>query len=367
MITELRIRNFKRFADTTLRLAPLTVLTGCNGTGKSTAVQSLLLARQVAEDDGASVAQLNGPYGLALGEAWDVLHPEAERQEIEIRLRAEHAEYAYRLEIPDNRALHLPIRERPEQHPPALIGSGASFTYLTAERLGPRDQLSVTSEEQDKIGVGEQGQYTAQALAVHDTARVGELLRHPDTSEHGVTTLRTQVEEWTSEIVRPIRITAQWAPGLTASVIRFQNPGVYGEQLRPQNMGFGVSYALPIIVAGLLMKPGGLLIVENPEAHLHPAGQSRLGRYLGRVAGNGAQVIVETHSDHVLNGIRLATVEDETVASDDVLVHFFGQESDEPTPIDLTARGGLTTWPEGFFDQIETDLGRLARAKRRNR
>jgi predicted ATPase len=147
------------------------------------------------------------------------------------------------------------------------------------------------------------------------------------------------------------------------SVIRYQEPGLLSEGIRPPNMGFGVSYALPIIVAGILATSGTLLVVENPEAHLHPAGQSRMGRFLGRVAGAGAQVIVETHSDHVVNGIRLATVEDHTIGTDAIVVYFFDDEN--PVTIEVTEKGGLTKWPPGFFDQLEDDLGRLARVKQR--
>ncbi|HET9894904.1 MAG TPA: DUF3696 domain-containing protein [Streptosporangiaceae bacterium] len=115
------------------------------------------------------------------------------------------------------------------------------------------------------------------------------------------------------------------------------------------------------------MREAGLLVVENMEAHLHPAAQSRLGRFLAQVAGSGAQVIVETHSDHVINGIRLASVEDRAIAPDAVVLHFFdGQASEAPTAIELTGRGGLSAWPKGFFDQLEEDLGRLARIKRQS-
>lgn len=373
MITGINIRNFKCFESLDLRLRPLTVLTGINGAGKSTVLQALLLARQAGESAGDQVVKLNGPYGLELGEAHDVLYPDADPPVIEVVVEASGEWYRYVFDVPYDRTLNLPILTRDDGAPDVLTMRGSAFTYLNAERLGPRDQLDVTAEEAGLIGVGVRGEYTAQALAMHETDEVRPPLRHPQTTDHGVTTLRTQVENWASTIIRPIRITAQWPPGITASMIRFQEPELIrqqmlvSEQIRPANMGFGFSYALPILVAGLLMPESGILIVENPEAHLHPAGQSRLGRFLAQVAGSGAQVIVETHSDHVINGIRLAAVENRVVAPDDVVVFFFGDEPGHaPIAIELTGRGSLTMWPKGFFDQIEEDLGRIARAKRQN-
>lgn len=372
MISSIAIRNFKLFRSIEIPFRQLTVLTGLNGAGKSTVLQALLLARQAAEDPSANVVKLNGPYALALGEAFDILHPAAASQEVAIALTVDGVCYDFVLEVPDGRALNLPIRERPASVPASLNGPGLSFCYLNAERLGPRDQLDVTADETGLIGVGTRGEYTAQALALNETTEIREPLRHPATGDRGVITLRTQVEAWASDIIRPIRINAQWPAGITASLIRYQEPartetGLLSEQIRPANMGFGVSYALPIIVAALMMPPGGLLVVENPEAHLHPAGQSRLGAFLGRVASSGVQVIIETHSDHVINGVRLAAVDERTLDPDAVIMHFFNGNSDgAPTAIELMRLGGLTTWPAGFFDQIEQDLGRLARAKRRD-
>lgn len=364
MISSLGIRNFKRFRAVDLALRPMTVLTGLNSTGKSTSIQAILLARQIAEAPETPVVQLNGPHGLALGDSQDVLHFDAEGEEIEINITCGDTDYLYSFQSSDVRHPHLRVSHRPEAHPDRLTGPGPAFGYLMAERLGPRDFLSVTSVETAQIGVGEQGQYTAQVLAEYETRTVRAELRHPDT-EHAVTTLRTQVEAWASYIISPVQITAQWPPGLSVSVLRFQEPGLMSEPIRPANIGFGFSYALPVIVAGLLAPEGGLLLVENPEAHLHPAGQSRLGRFLARVAGSGVQVVVETHSDHIVNGIRLAVAEERTINPHDVIVHFFGKKGDgQPVPIELTERGRLSVWPEGFFDQIETDLGRLARARR---
>ncbi|MER5498554.1 DUF3696 domain-containing protein [Streptomyces sp. NPDC002466] len=370
MITNLRVRYFKRFADESFALRPLTVLTGLNGTGKSTTIQSLLLARQLVDAPAGKVVQLNGPYGLALGEAHEVLHPDAPDSTIEIEITGDGAEppSVHRFVVPDEQALYLGVADKVDRPPTALCGRGSAFTYLCAERLGPRDQLGVSAEHPDLLGVGVQGEYTAQVLALHETRQVSEPLLHPTTrSTHNVTTLRTQVETWASDIIRPIKITAQWPPGITASTIRFQEPGLLSEPIRPANMGFGFSYALPVIVAGLLAGPGDLLIVENPEAHLHPGGQSKLGRFLARVAGTGAQVIVETHSDHVLNGARLAVAEEQSLLPENAVVHYFGEEEAGSVPIEFTAKGELTEWPRGFFDQIEQDLGRLARARRRGR
>lgn len=370
MITSLAVRNFKRFADASFEMRPLTVLSGLNGTGKSTTIQALLLARQLAETGGNHVVQLNGPYGLALGEAHEVLHPAAPDSVIEIRLTSDYAGGAvHRLVVPDEQALYL--ERAPDTGSgvlPELAGPGRNFTYLCAERLGPRDQLGVSAEHPDRIGVGVRGEYTAQLLALRESSPVRAEMLHPDTeSRHGVTTLRTQVETWASDIIRPIKINAQWPPGITASTIRFQEPGVLGEPIRPTNMGFGVSYTLPVIVAGLLVSPGELLIVENPEAHLHPGGQSRLGRLLARVAGAGPQVIVETHSDHVLNGMRLAVAEEQVLTPEKGIIHYFGDEEPGSVAIEFSGQGELTDWPPGFFDQIEQDLGRLARARRRRR
>ncbi|WP_037912411.1 AAA family ATPase [Actinacidiphila yeochonensis] len=363
MITSLRVERFKCFADTALDLRPITVLTGFNGAGKSTVVQSLLLARQAALAPGAPV-RLNGPYGLALGEAQELLHPDAAAPDIRVSGESDGAPWAYRFGVPDERALHLDALEAPAEPPAPLSRPGFGFTYLGAERLGPRDVLAVSGEPPDELGVGVRGEHTAQVLALRElrvtrkALTVREPLLFPGSE---VSLLRTQTEEWASHVIRPLRLEAHWAAGMAASALRVQGPN--GDVIRPANTGFGVSYALPVIVAGLMTSPGDVLIVENPEAHLHPAGQSRLGGLLARVAGSGAQVIVETHSDHVLNGIRLASAADGLLPTSDVIVHFFDYE--RIVPIELGNRGDLSQWPAGFFDQIEDDLGRLARARRR--
>jgi len=128
---------------------------------------------------------------------------------------------------------------------------------------------------------------------------------------------------------------------------------------RAANVGFGLTYVLPILTAILSSAPGALLLIENPEAHLHPKGQSRMGELLARAASCGIQIIVETHSDHILNGIRLA-VRNRKLASSDVQIHFF-QRGEHDGVIDVSTlrvdrNGSIDEWPDGFFDQSERDL-----------
>lgn len=132
---------------------------------------------------------------------------------------------------------------------------------------------------------------------------------------------------------------------------------------RPQNVGYGLTHVLPIITACLGAQPGDVLLIENPESHLHPAGQSEMGRFLARTAAAGAQVILETHSDHVLNGVRKA-VKNEIIAPDAVAFHFFAAREEHTdrarvmSPM-IDPAGVLDYWPQGFFDQFDKDTSEL--------
>ncbi len=168
------------------------------------------------------------------------------------------------------------------------------------------------------------------------------------------------MEAWLSDVVRPVELDTVWFSNTNVTALRFRAPG--DEWVRAPNMGFGVSYALPIILAGMFINPGGLLIIENPEAHLHPAGQSRMGYFVSMLAASGVQVVVETHSDHVLNGIRRAIGESGLLAHQAAVVHFFDQEGN--SALHFNRAGNLDTWPSRFFDQYQIDVSALARARR---
>jgi predicted ATPase len=131
---------------------------------------------------------------------------------------------------------------------------------------------------------------------------------------------------------------------------------------RPINVGFGLTQILPILVAVLSANRNDLLLIENPEVHLHPAGQALMGSFLALAASTGPQIILETHSDHVLNGIRRA-VRKQTLKPQQVALHFFRPpqpDLDQVVSPQLDLLGNIDVWPEGFFDQFDKDMNYFA-------
>ena len=166
--------------------------------------------------------------------------------------------------------------------------------------------------------------------------------------------------------MHPTRIRSTWLPQASAAALQFRDLDVTADWVRPANVGFGLTHSLPIIVAALGSTPGAVFIVENPEAHLHPKAQSEIGKFLVRVAASGVQTIVETHSDHVLNGIRIAVAVEQLLNTDDVAIHFFGAKGGGITEITLNCSGDLSVWPPGFFDQALEDLAAVSMVRRRD-
>lgn len=366
MITGARIAGFKRFAAERFEMAPLTVLTGINGSGKTSLLQALLLIAEASRNP-SSTLSLNGPFGLELGTAENVLNW---RSASPIALALESAgrpDGEWTLTVPEDEALYLEVTSRPSDLLKALAGSPRAFTYLSAERLGPRGFTITSPLPETELEVGVQGEYCAHVLSVLGDRQIESVERtHPLHDPAAPRLLKYEVEQWLTEIARPIEVTGERAAGSTVAELRFRSPG--SMWVRSTNMGFGLTYSLPIVLAGLIAETGGILIVENPEAHLHPAGQSRIGVFLAWLAGLGVQIIIETHSDHVVNGIRRAIAEHRYLNSTDAVLHWFGDEGETGEPsrdtLSIHDTGGVSQWPKGFFDQYQIDVASLGRIRR---
>ena len=103
----------------------------------------------------------------------------------------------------------------------------------------------------------------------------------------------------------------------------------------------------------LISEKGSLLLIENPESHLHPKGQSRIAKLISLAAERGCQIICESHSDHVINGIRVAVKKGE-ISHDKVGILFFSKNKDQETKVDniyIDGKGNLSEYPLGLLDE----------------
>ncbi len=384
MLDRVHLRKFKCFEQLTLPLPSLTLLTGFNASGKSTSLQPLLLLAQAMRSGRPSTSvALNGPL-VRLGTPGEVFneHSAGSSRNLSIGVGADTLDAWWHFGAEDRNVGSALTLEKFEfastsggDHMidgwPNLTGLKAAhrnllehvreLVFLSAVRVGTADTfpaIDITDPVQADVGV--QGEYAAWWFQRHLDDEIVPARRHP--REKG-TTLRRQFNAWASELF----------PGTDANAQRIARTSLLRLELRtrttedyrrPFNIGYGLTYAFPVLVALLLAKDGQTIVVDSPEAHLHPSGQSAMGRILATFAAAGVQIVVETHSDHLLNGVRRAA-SSSIVSPRDVGIHFFRSTeagADEPrvTAISVDAAGSLDQWPSGFFDQADIDLASLA-------
>lgn len=370
MLTELRCKSFKGLFDHHFELRPLTILAGSNGSGKSSIVQSLLLAKMTTDlQSGSARVPLNGKFGLLLGEALDVFYHGMGFETnpvIEIEVKDETKPYKWSFMAEDEHVRSLTLVDRPSEPPIQLKGDNiGDFTYLGAARALPSEHQALQSAPTKHISLGSQGEHSAEVLVKREYEPIGASMRHIDAGE---LPFGKQVEAWLKMFVGDVLVKGSLSSEYGVASIKFRSNNLESEWVRPGNMGFGVTYCLPIILAALSANRDSILLIDTPEAHLHPAAQSKMGQFLGRLIANNVQVILETHSDHIINGVRLATVlADHPLKYEDVIFHNLRSDGKRlvSDKIEINENGNLSSRPIGFLDQTEMDIHNIVLAKRK--
>ena len=388
MLRRIGLTNFKCFDALDLSCAPLNLLCGLNGMGKSSVIQALLVLRQSFESGELTAGHLVlGGALIDLGAGSDVLFEDAEEEVVEFMLTGEHdlAPWKAAFEY-SSTGDELTVLGAAETTSIGATGSDAStggpsastsheivspmwravppfggrLHYVQAERVGPRKSYPLSEVAARRVSLGLRGEHAWNLLHRQRTA----LLPGDDPRRSGAAGRRLidVVDYWLQDVSPGAHLGLEAVPAADAVLagFTFDRPGdVASRRHRATNVGFGLSYVLPVVLA-LLSEPGTLCLVENPEAHLHPRGQTRLAELAARAAAAGVQVFAETHSDHFLDGVRLA-VRDGLIAPDRTAIHYFERREGRTvvTSPEIDADGFLPHWPDGFFDQRDDNLARL--------
>jgi len=371
MIRRLRVKNFKCFEDEEILFQPLTLLSGLNGMGKSTVIQSLLLLRQSYLQGllQKKLIALNGDL-TSLGTASNVLFEDSKEERIAFEIELVNkiqARWTFKYDREADVLEQISPRVSRQVFRDSLFLD--QFHYLQAERIGPRTSFDMSDYQvRQHRQLGSRGEYAAHFLHQFGTSQsVLEKIKHPKAKSID---LRDQTEAWLSEISPGARIDVR--PYSEMDLVNLQYSFEHGKQVsnpyRSTNTGFGITYALSVLVAVLSSDIDALVLLENPEAHLHPQGQVRVGRLIALAASCGVQIVVETHSDHLLNGIRLAVYDSELAPTDVSLNFFERRDYDNISRVVVTTPqidkdGRIDHWPEGFFDEWEKSLDALLRTK----
>lgn len=429
MLTHLKLDNFKIWKTTgPMRLAPVTLLLGTNSSGKSSLIQSLLLIRQTVKGDDPNVdLNLGNPDArdsVTLGQFKDVLcrHGDGNRIGIEFwwssnvgearttvfnatyqagsagsaelsRLRLgrdgqgftvqRHKSGIYRLMLANERkargqgADFRPQRsfalspavlvrlgeagDRIKDVGPDLLEELGRIIYLgPVRRLGQRDYVW---NGRMPSTIGDDGSKAVDALIASGVA--AQDARRRNQSPPPEAALITDAAHWLKRMDLADGLAVKPLGGSTRYELLIEREG---ECINMKDVGVGVSQVLPVIVAALYAAPGHIVIVEEPESHLHPLAEAHLaGLFAWVSAERRVQFIVETHSEHLFRRMQTLMAKQEVTATQ-VAMYFVERDGPGAKLRELVPNefGIITNWPDHFFgDAIgETREQAKARAER---
>ncbi len=351
MLEALHIHGFKCFDTVEIPLRRINIFSGPNSSGKSSAIQAFLLLCNNALKNSSS--PLNGMW-LRLGTFDECRNHRTNARTFRVGVESGkeifQAEFCSANDDSNDVAVTFICESVAIQN--LLSFEKRHVYYLPANRIGPEDSYL---KNFDRVNfLGNKAEFIVDFLYKNRKQKVATSL----IADTASVTLEYQVNYWLKKLFG-IKNTIRDL-GLSNSLsmeLSLEN----GKPVRPYHMGSGASFAIGVLVSCLSANPDDIVVIENPEIHLHPKAQSELTEFLCFAANAGIQIILETHSDHVFNGIRKAIVKKE-IANTDVAVHFFQLDENalsKNTAITLNEHGRVMTHPKGLFDQFDDDLDQI--------
>lgn len=401
MITSLSIENFKSWKSTgEMRLASITGLFGTNSSGKTSILQLLLLLKQTVDAADRNIALNLGDNRalVSLGTLRDVLHNHDTSQALSWSLTWGSPSIRFECEVTLNEAKEPVVRRFYYQQGDNWAGMTRTGDDAYRIGLGPQpvsrwQQFIAVAVPRPIKSYGFPNEALSQFLGVHRPAeyvvqyeRLFEHLHylgplrepplrqyvwaggHPDDvgtrGELAVGALisarfRTEgermLESRVSSVLRDLGMNHElsvheMAPGASVYEVRMKRSAESAEVLLT-DVGFGVSQVLPVLVLCNYVPEGSIILLEQPEMHLHPKAQMALADVLIDAAlHRHVQIIVESHSEHLLTRLQRRIAE-QVLSPDDVALYFCDQADgvSRLKPLEVNKAGGITNWPDEFF------------------
>lgn len=376
MISQIELSNLKLHDQTHIQTSKLTILSGMNGMGKSSIIQALLLLRQsYTMNDLDKGINLKGDL-CDVGTSGELSCQSSSSHSLDIKLTySEQENLNYEFLYPDNPYDTFMLGMETNKTEKSFLSSyslfNTNFQYLGAFRFGPqksydRDTSLVNTKKQISKTLG-QCEYVIHFLDTYKNVTIPikelALIKENDEMFEADYFLASQVEAWLRQISPNIKINIEQTQEEFKLKYKFdRDDNLITESISALNTGFGITYVLPILVAILSAPRNSLIIIENPEAHIHPHGQAILMKLIALAVKHGLQVIIETHSDHIVNG-SLVSIKDQIINKEDLSICYFERDENQHTAIAhqlvITETGRIRRPPQGFFDQIDIDLKTL--------
>ncbi len=422
MLHDLTLDGFRSFRDSTaIKLAPLSIFAGPNNVGKSSVIQILLAFIQSKEARSGANLLLSGPWcDLGLFDQVVTMSGRKTDNAFSVGLRADsigsHAflDVVWRFGAPfedrstasvqaidycyddiagkftrdnldeiftwteESDGEMRPIGEiylgdpgsiatimMPGVSPlmDAVLGQLFPISVSHVHAVGPfrMPPQAVYAPRVAKVGppIGRYGEHTAELLWRHRGQRCDLVIPGASEANESSNPVLSALNDWWSYIFEGKLALQIDVPARLGYTMAIDTPSA--DSLSLGQVGIGLSQALPIVATAVVSKPGDLVMIETPEAHLHPGAQHRLANMIIELARRGRQVIVETHSEHIVNAVQLAVKNGFPVEQQSIL--FFGQDDGRTTvdPVPLDARGKVLRLYPGFFDQAMIDMAELLR------
>lgn len=351
MLSRILVDGYKSIDRSEIALSNFTLLAGINSAGKSSVIQAMLY-----------VIQLKNNYGLQskvdIGRFMDIRNSIKGNREIYFELDEWDCEEVRTVKVTltqkeNGVSSHL---QQPSDFSIVDLIKRNKIVYLSVERVGILRTYELNTQQERAIG--ERGEYAYSYLALYGQESIPESEFAYKPEKIGQS-LNNQVNYWL-EYLMGFHVQTNIIQDVDQVVATYSN-AKNNRYYRGKNVGTGVTYMAILVISALACKRDDTLIIENPEIHLHPRAQSRFIEFLAFLSNRGLQVIVETHSDHIYNGMRKC-IKKKALQNEKAAAYFFDLDDTMQTRVEriyLNDEGAEENHPYGMFDQFDDDLDEL--------